>query len=137
MLVYELEGRDGALEHPLICRARRELLHHKAWPQGDFHQGIIGARTCPLERDLIRKSSDERQHGDARGKDKKRARDTSKPKPVCPGTNGYERVHHDGDHYGHDQKSGEVYSGYLPNLDQFQEIGCEISEKENCMEPQM
>ena len=37
----------------------------------------------------------------------------------------------------HDQKSGEVYSGYLPNLDQFQEIGCEISEKENCMEPQM
>ena len=37
----------------------------------------------------------------------------------------------------HDKKSGEVYSGYLPNLDQFQEIGCEISEKENCMEPQM
>nr|WP_308759264.1 hypothetical protein [uncultured Anaerotignum sp.] len=37
----------------------------------------------------------------------------------------------------HDQKSGEVYSGYLPNLDQFQEIGCEISEKEDCMEPQM
>lgn len=37
----------------------------------------------------------------------------------------------------HDKKSGEVYSGYLPNLDQFQEIGCEISEKEDCMEPQM
>ena len=37
----------------------------------------------------------------------------------------------------HDQKSGEVYSGYLPNLDQFQEIGCEISEKEDYVEPQM
>lgn len=37
----------------------------------------------------------------------------------------------------HDKKSGEVYSGYLPNLDQFQEIGCEISEKEDCVEPQM
>lgn len=32
VLVYELEGRDGALEHPLIRRARREFLHHKAWP---------------------------------------------------------------------------------------------------------
>ena len=37
----------------------------------------------------------------------------------------------------HDQKSGEVYSGYLPNLDQFQEIGWEISGKEKYMEPQM
>ena len=36
-----------------------------------------------------------------------------------------------------DEKSGEVYSGYLPNLDQFQEIECEISEKEDCLEPQM
>ena len=60
VFVYELEGRDGALEHSLICRARRELLHHKAWPQGDSHQGIIGVRTRPLDRDLIRKSSDER-----------------------------------------------------------------------------
>ena len=73
VLVYELEGRNGALEHPLICRARRELLHHKAWPQGDFHQGIIRVRACPFNRDLIRKSSDERQHGDARAKDEKRA----------------------------------------------------------------
>lgn len=32
VLVYELEGGDGALEHSLIRRARREFLHHKAWP---------------------------------------------------------------------------------------------------------